>query len=293
MKRILLILTMVIAVLQAPPVASGGSSSVDDFTYVSARARIDGNGSDGIVDVACPDGTRTTGVGGSISNGNGNNARFNKITGLDHVLNDPDTDQDDGARIEVWNVAQSSRMFTAYAVCSGGVDAGDQSYNTTLTNIDAGTSSHFGPVTCAGGAAEEVLGGGGGVDNNAYDLLSVKFPYDTGITIGIRGVNPNDRNLQKTAICMPVANRAITVAEKIIEVKPNEIRGRTVMCPRGTHVTSGGGYGGALFTLLQSKPVDGPDGDHVPDDGWTVRARNTYTEKSDFYVHAICAGPPL
>jgi hypothetical protein len=286
-SRLLVLMAILSASQFADPAIAAPTAG--DFIYVKDHVTISGNGSDGLATAACPDGSRTTGVGGSISDSNGKSTFFNKIGGLD--FGDGDGQLDNGARVEAWNDSRSDRKLTAFAVCSQGADVADLTYNTALTNVTSATGAISTGQPCAGGTSEEALGAGGGVDNNPYDRLTLLYPGDSNIGIGFRGTNPDDRNLQKTAICLPEDNRAITRVVKDFPVRPNEIGKGTAFCPRGTHVAGGGGVGHAQTTLVLSKPIDGSDRDHVPDDGWVVRIRNVYTEKDDFSAVAICAGP--
>lgn len=59
------------------------------------------------------------------------------------------------------------------------------------------------------------------------------------------------------------------------------------ICPGGTHV-AGGGWDGTFVT--GSQPIDGPDGDRTPDDGWKVGAYQGMPFASDAY--AICTTQP-
>ncbi len=57
----------------------------------------------------------------------------------------------------------------------------------------------------------------------------------------------------------------------------------SVSCPARTHV-AGGGHGGTYVT--GSQPLDGPDGNTTPDDGWKIGAYQSSPFPSD--VYAIC-----
>jgi hypothetical protein len=71
-------------------------------------------------------------------------------------------------------------------------------------------------------------------------------------------------------------------------------RARTVgaSCPRGTHVSAGGGYatgtiGGSYVN--SSFPFDGRDRGKAPDDGWRVRIYNiSNAPRSQIYAFAVC-----
>jgi hypothetical protein len=68
--------------------------------------------------------------------------------------------------------------------------------------------------------------------------------------------------------------------------------GANVLCPVGTSVVSGGGRPmtvGPDVILDSSLPVDGPDADTVPDDGWAVNYNNPTVGNSNFRVNAVCA----
>ena len=65
-----------------------------------------------------------------------------------------------------------------------------------------------------------------------------------------------------------------------------------VACPKGTSVI-GGGVGITGHTHLQevatSRPFDGKDRDHKPDDGWSGRANNGLSTGVTMTVAAVCA----
>ena len=60
-------------------------------------------------------------------------------------------------------------------------------------------------------------------------------------------------------------------------------------CPHGTHVTGGGLYDeGGSDRIFASKPLDGSDADHKPDDGWRGTAFPEQ-DSEDVTTVAICA----
>jgi hypothetical protein len=70
----------------------------------------------------------------------------------------------------------------------------------------------------------------------------------------------------------------------------------TARCPGSTHVTGGGGsVSGAVASAFinSSYPVDGGDGDRLPDDGWRVRVYNSGDFAQTLTVAALCRRRPV
>jgi hypothetical protein len=72
-------------------------------------------------------------------------------------------------------------------------------------------------------------------------------------------------------------------------------KARTVAarCPRGTHVSGGGGHGGGTTAdsyVQSSFPFGGRDAGDAPDDGWGVRVYNiSSAPQAPMYAFAVCA----
>jgi pimeloyl-ACP methyl ester carboxylesterase len=260
-----------------------------DFVYVKAVSQA-GPVASGVTNVFCPPGTRTTGVGASMSESNGNNAWVNGIFPLDASASDEDTDGDDGASAQGWNASGTKKSLTVYAICSQGLDVGDLTYNREDSVLSSPTTGAGFFVMCAG-PDQEVTGGGGGTTANPYDHVSITSPNLDHFSYGFVGTNPNGRTLTGVAICLPALNRSITIAEKTVEVRPFSIGAVKVSCPAGTKVSGGGVGPGSLRVIVSSRPFDGPDADSVTDDGWATKVRNPDDEKRNSTVKAVCAGP--
>jgi hypothetical protein len=260
-----------------------------DFIYVKAKQTTASVGS-GVANVFCPDGTRTTGVGASMSESNGTNAWLTGIFPLDRDFNDADTDGDDGASAQGWNATVKKRTLTVYAICSQGADMNDQTYKRADSVLGSTTTGAGFNIDCLG-PQQEILGGGGGITANPYDRLSIATPNGDVFSYGFTGENPGGRTFSGFSVCLPEANRVVTVVEKTIAVRPFSIGSAKVSCPAGTKVTGGGVGNGSLRHILTSRPFDGPDADRVPDDGWAMKLANPDDERRDSTVDAICAAP--
>jgi hypothetical protein len=63
------------------------------------------------------------------------------------------------------------------------------------------------------------------------------------------------------------------------------------MCPEGKHVTGGGGFSNQPYdttTINDSYPIDGPDANTEPDDGWRGTFDNPTSAFPNFTTMAIC-----
>jgi hypothetical protein len=71
---------------------------------------------------------------------------------------------------------------------------------------------------------------------------------------------------------------------------------RAVMCPKGTRITGGGVFVDTEFNarIRSSGPIDGPDGDPRPDDGWLGGANVAAPSgaSQEVTIYAICSKSP-
>jgi hypothetical protein len=208
---------------------------------------------------------------------------------------DPDPDPDDGVRVEAWGTTAEEHVLTAYAVCSNGPDAAQQTYTTKVWDIGFAVGAGMAVECPNADAGDRFIGGGGGVDQaNEFDWLTAVGPREQAIWVGLEGANDDARSLVGTAICLPDGTRNVKLVERRARVAKDGVKTVRVYCPPGKHVTGGGAEGSGHEQVLASRPIDGPDGDRTPDDGWAVKVGNAGGfSKFKFFARAVCVGPVL
>ena len=70
-------------------------------------------------------------------------------------------------------------------------------------------------------------------------------------------------------------------------VPPHAHFDATITCPQGKYVV-GGGIETPDHQIVKSGPVDGPDADALPDDGWRLLAENVLSTTEDVTGYATC-----
>jgi hypothetical protein len=162
-------------------------------------------------------------------------------------------------------------------------------------SLPAGTGA---TLTADCPAGTRLIGGGmRNPLNYQFNLVNAFYPADGPDA----DAQPNDRFVSRVysrtdtgnshfvyAIC--AAGASPTYHQEVYDLAPDEILGATSFCPPDMHVSSGGvripgPY--AAAEVNSSFPVDGPDADHITDDGWRVRVVSKGST-SEMRVFAIC-----
>src|SRR4029079_2877452 len=94
-------------------------------------------------------------------------------------------------------------------------------------------------------------------------------PFEDHLTWSVGGVAPSGRLMSAFAVCTYGFGNFAYVA-KTLRPEDTGIHAVRVSCPSPYHL-SGGGWDTLTKPALSAVPFDGPDGDSVPDDGWSVR----------------------
>ncbi|MFN8196216.1 MAG: hypothetical protein U0R80_18275 [Nocardioidaceae bacterium] len=223
-------------------------------------------------------------VGGARMSGG---AASNSITtlrplDLDAMFESPDDDVPD----DWWDATVRSvvgRTLTGYALCT----------KTTLTYVRNDvpadmTTDRSATVTCP--ANRHLVGGGGFIATTDSRLVS-SFPVDDRTwkirvfdSIGGAG------GMNGYAVCRK-AGKVSHVSSRTTGVAADTAGRATVMCPASRHVIGGGGRISGTVSqgaLAESRPVDGKDRDHVPDDGWRVVGYNHGGAAKTVTASALC-----
>jgi hypothetical protein len=177
------------------------------------------------------------------------------------------------------NTSGSPADMTVTAICS----KGKFTYKTTTKKVPFGKFARK-IVSCPPGTF--VVGGGAGAPGDHGVEMIQSEPRDgrdgdDDPDDGWLGGENNSVGTEKpvtmtvTAICSKHKVKRITGKAKIVPL--DTVDSATVMCPAGTHVSGGGSHTKPHSTDIEigdSFPIDGPDADNKPDDGWEVDANN-------------------
>ena len=141
---------------------------------------------------------------------------------------------------------------------------------------------------------------GGGVritgDNSNFDLevSAIDFDFSGPEGSGAEANNSSGSPAQMTttAICTKGERNQFSQARGAKNITPNRQATKREFCPSGFKV-----IGGGVMTQSQSpkvevaatEPIDGPDGNSTPDDGWLGSANNGTHSAKEMAVQARCA----
>jgi len=93
-----------------------------------------------------------------------------------------------------------------------------------------------------------------------------------------------ERDFSVFTSCIAIGNTRLVRRYRLIH--GGETQAQRAPCPRGTKVTGGGS--GTFGPKPVSRPYDGGDRKHVPDDGWLVKTSYDQTSSTWHVVQAVC-----
>lgn len=234
---------------------------VDGVAYWKDSTAVSPPGN-GNLSVSCPPGTKVSGGGWGQS-------------GLSGEMNDSFPLSNDGWAANV--LFDPSGTLDVYAICNGGA----RSFVDAERQLEAGKTQKL-KVKCPGG--KHLMGGGAVIFGAIADArLNSSYPYDSKDQGSkpddgwrARGVNlsGDDFTFQVFAIC---ASKQFTYRSEKTNLGPSTSSGLSPFCPNSEQVLSGGvrlsgpGPEGVVHALL---PIDGGDGNTVPDDGFLANGHN-------------------
>jgi hypothetical protein len=217
---------------------------------------------------------------------------FTLLEPFDLPVFDPDGDEDDGAVVLGWS--DGGGTVTSYAICMKGSDGASLIYDRFTSTVGPGTGGHGGSNNC-GAADEELIGGGGGIEPTEQDFLQASEPFDADDwRVLTQHTNATvDRTFSATVVCIGTGFSLMSIKHAEGQVTGGGATKRVkVMCPAKRHVSAGGvDMFGSDSRLVSSRPIDGPDANHVPDDGWAGKVRNDGALPEAFQVSAVCVRP--
>ena len=185
-----------------------------------------------------------------------------------------------------WDVTVKSvvgRTLTGYAVCS------TSTFSYVRLSVPADTSTdRTATVSCPAG--KHLVGGGGFIATSDSRITS-SFPVDgdtwkVALFDSVGGLG----GMEAYAVCRK-AGRVARVSHRVGGIGADTADTATVMCAPTRHVIGGGGRMGgpiAQGSLAASLPVDGSDGDQIPDDGWRVVGYNHGGAAKALTAYALC-----
>jgi hypothetical protein len=187
----------------------------------------------------------------------------------------------------------------AFGVSSAAADtnlgtAGGLAYIFAESPVVTPPGYYGGTAHCPAGT--RVVGGGAEIGGNvAESRLSDTEPTPPNAeggnywAAGIWNASGSTKTIGAIAVC-----RQLKPAYRSNTAKVAVGRARTVgaSCPRGTHVSAGGGYATGTpegSYVNSSFPFDGRDAGEAPDDGWRVRVYNiSDAPRSQIHAFAVC-----
>lgn len=286
MSRATAMLVALAAVLAACLVsdrAEAGTSSAGSFVYVSGKSTADATSAGSQV-LNCPSNTRAVGAGGSITGGL--SAWLERAQPMDSIFG-PDGDPDNGGVTQSWNSSPVTQTMRSSLICMKGSAAEQLAYAKESMSMPAGSGEVGDTLACTG----HLVGGGAGVDPDPS--LSLESSVPRGQLDGTfawmfyakSSAATSGKTLSAVAACLPEGVRHIRSVYRSVRVQGYKTGSVVAHCPDDFHVAAGGG---SLSRLMRSVPIDGPDADHVPDDGWAVTGYNGVPVQSQFGVVAMC-----
>jgi len=193
-----------------------------------------------------------------------------------------------------WHAVQPDRSMSLYGICA---KTGTVTADTRYTNFPAPPSTAGFKVGCAAG---HVLGGG--VEGPYLDShVGASVPIDGSDADkvpddGWRGSSSLLTGSSKIMLIHYVCATGPTPTYRTTKTQVPAGYDSTlkVGCKNSQHVTGGGTIISGPVSdshVSVSRPIDGPDADHIPDDGWLAKVSNdgggpTYTAK----LAAVCVG---
>ena len=186
------------------------------------------------------------------------------------------------AGLEVDEETDGPVTYVTAKISAGGVPEGD-SQTLTAECPDGTKVAGLGGSFRSGGAGGETIFNalyptdGGDANTRADDAARMR-----GVAVSGPG------NITVQAACTSEQPR---VPEERVTLKEGAGKTVSVACPKGTHVTGGGGQmtGDPDYVRVHStSPYDDGDADKRPDDGWRVRAFNLTDGRLQIFAKAIC-----
>jgi hypothetical protein len=181
-------------------------------------------------------------------------------------------------------VAGAAENGLIYVEASGPITSGQP------TAVDA---------SCPGGT--HLVGAGGDSVEAGFSVLEGVLNSVTPLDGGDQDLKPDDiaRVYAFNTTASPGETRAwaICAAGRTVyrshtsKLREGHAATAKARCRRGTNVVGGGNYiTGANddATLQATRPFDGGDADHKPDDGWRVKAFNLRDGRKDLTAYAMC-----
>jgi hypothetical protein len=172
------------------------------------------------------------------------------------------------------------------------------SFRADSQRIAAGTVNSGAGAQCRSNA--HAISGGVTANRAAgRRLIGGSYPLNSdpnGVWSGYM-TNPSTRGLRvsTTAVC---AKRAfatgIDAVRTSADTPANSQTQQFAACPSGSRVIGGGGASAAISdptAIVGMGPVDGPDGNTQPDDGWEVRADNLSAGSLGFIASDVACAP--
>jgi hypothetical protein len=281
--RSILLLTG-IAALAVPASSSASFGALSHRAHGPVSMPVDGEGT---VSARCRPDSHVLGGGQYVQAGD-RDAIVHSSTPFDG--SDADTSPDDGwqSRVDSFNGAQNS--VTEYAICS----TRQPKYRKESYNI--GEGPYYAGFRSKCPTRETALGGGIDISpgyNSAFVLTSIPDPpAPTGSWRGyaLAGLVPGQR-LTGWVIC-GVAEVSYPTA--LGQVASNGSGRASAACPAATRLIGGGVQSPiGKFTPEDIRPtsfnpIDGRDGDLVPDDRWRIEADDWGMSGSTIEATAVC-----
>jgi hypothetical protein len=198
---------------------------------------------------------------------------------------------DDGWLGEVSNLGSVPLTLKTYAVCShASPDYGQATSQTfAVGSISSASTSCGAPQRAVGGGIRSLTVPGN--THLVHTLPSADLAEWEGGVYADAG--PPDAAFRTYEICAGGVDASFESQDEEIESAPASAA-VSADCPGGTHVTGGGASIEATIAnsrnswINTSRPFDGNDPGHVPDDGWTARVQ-LGAGADGVSAYAVCA----
>ncbi|MFN8113190.1 MAG: RebB family R body protein [Solirubrobacterales bacterium] len=202
---------------------------------------------------------------------------------LDHV--DADSAADDYWEVESYSSAVGTKI-TGYAVC---MKAPKLKYASEIAPNEA-TSERSLSVACPG--KTQPISGGASISHSDSFLSSLSASGNS-LTAAVRDATGGTGNFAADAVCLKTRRIETVRASRIVDpVTQGRVK---VLCEAPAMPM------GMLYQLhrpdlnpipvFESRPIDGRDGDKIPDDGWRVGFNNTSAQPQKVTVTSNCLPP--
>jgi hypothetical protein len=276
-RSAVLVLPLCMLALAVSPAGAATIGKSHGLLYASKSGSVatsSGEPTSGDVSVFCPKPYTAIGGGATIT---GSAART--------FLSSDTNESNRSWYAQAWHTNEPKSTLTTIAICSK---------SKSLTRDRGVSTTGPGPVVASGDetctSGNPISGGALAVGEPSSWFLNSTYPKSIDSWQAYAGyTGASSASLLVDIVCTDGAKPRYV--QENVHVAPAAVATVKAPCKHGKAVEGGGGYlsdNSLEAHILKSLPYDGADKDKVPDDGWSVKARNDSGAAKTLYVSASC-----